>query len=375
MPVTIKINQIPLEFMKTRFSQFFAIMLLAGLLMQGCQKEPQSVDSAGQADESVYTPKAAKLVADINSFKQKMTAVRENPHLKSGEVISKEEARWNIETLFNVTYGFPDLSYSKTITDTALVYLPVDASGNALLEDVVAVYEEVLALVTDFYLAANFDEKGFLFMQLKSGETINGQLEIKLETVTGARLGTQDDPPVGYDDVFDSNENWKYGDGLGQCEQIDNDESDAAEEIEIVIRSMNVGWPEPPSAYRWITINPFDIELEGNEFKDENDENLMFYLEKPIDIDFTDDEICLIYTEMNFHYYGEQQVIYELVPQTFDQFIDIEHWAFLDCNLKGQYKSKNETHLLQHKNILDYAERILVPIGDIPDAIELYQQN
>jgi hypothetical protein len=59
--------------MKTRFSQFFAIMLLAGLLMQGCQKEPQSVDSAGQTDEMVYTPKAAQLVADINSFKQKMT--------------------------------------------------------------------------------------------------------------------------------------------------------------------------------------------------------------------------------------------------------------------------------------------------------------
>jgi PBP1b-binding outer membrane lipoprotein LpoB len=59
--------------MKTRFSQFFAIMLLAGLLMQGCQKEPQSVDSAQQADEMAYTPKAAKLVADINSFKQKMT--------------------------------------------------------------------------------------------------------------------------------------------------------------------------------------------------------------------------------------------------------------------------------------------------------------
>jgi len=241
----------------------------------------------------------------------------------------------------------------------------------------VAVYEEVLALVTNFYINSNFDEKGFLFMQLSSGDVANGKLEIRLEAVTGARLGTLDDTPVGYDDVFDINDNWKYGDGLGQCVQIDNDESDAAEEIEIVIRSMNVGWPEPPSAYRWITINPFDIELVGNEFKNENDENLMFYIEKPIDIDFTDDEICLIYTEMNFHYYGEQQVIYELVPQTFHQFIDIEHWAFLDCNLKGRHVSNYliGTHVLQHFNDLDYAERILVPIGDIPDAIELYQQN
>ena len=41
----IYINQIPLEFMKTRFFQLFAFVMLAGLLMQGCQKEPQSVDS------------------------------------------------------------------------------------------------------------------------------------------------------------------------------------------------------------------------------------------------------------------------------------------------------------------------------------------
>jgi hypothetical protein len=350
--------------MKTRFSQFFAIMLLAGLLMQGCQKEPQSVDSAGQADESVYTPKAAKLVADINSFKQKMTAVRENPHLKSGEVMSKEEARWNIETLFNVTYGFPDLSYSKTITDTALVYLPVDASGNALLEDVVAVYEEVLALVTDFYLAANFDEKGFLFMQLKSGETINGQLEIKLEAVTGARTNVPD-PPEEYKPFVDGDD-WLYGDDLGKCDGS-IDQSDAADQLQIIIRSNITAWPEPPTGFRWISENPFTITLTGYEYTVDND-YLIFYIEN-----FTEADKCLDSTKMNFHAYRQKTVIYSKVPNdpNFPQFGTIEDWVLLDAVIEGKMNNRSTPPYLHHEHELTYAERFLVPVSDIQLPIEI----
>lgn len=343
-------------------------------LMQGFQKEPQSVDSAQQADESVYTPKAAKLVADINSFKQKMTAVREHPHLKSGEVMSKEEARWNIETLFNVTYGFPDLSYSKTVTDTALVYLPVDASGNALLEDVVAVYEEVLALVTDFYLAANFDEKGFLFMQLKSGETINGQLEIKLEAVTGARLGTQDDPPLFYEYFFEG-EDWKYGYDMGKCDNS-YDDSDAADQLEIAIRSSMVEWPEPPIGFRWITANPFPIELTGFEYT-ENNEYLIYYIEKPLDQNFTEDEICLEHEEMNFHFNGEHTVIYQLVPNdpVYPQFASLTDWVFLQAEIDGELSNFSHIKYIHHNNKLTYAERLLVPVSDLPLPIEFSTIN
>jgi hypothetical protein len=360
--------------MKTRFSQFFAIMLLAGLLMQGCQKEPQSVDSAQQADEMAYTPKAAKLVADINSFKQKMTAVREHPHLKSGEVLSKEEARWNIETLFNVTYGFPDLSYSKTITDTALVYLPVDASGNALLEDVVAVYEEVLALVTDFYLAANFDEKGFLFMQLKSGEVANGKLEIRLEAVTGARLGTSDDPPVNWEYFFEGDD-WKYGYDMGKCDNS-YDDSDAADQLEIAIRSTMVEWPEPPNGFRWITANTFNIELTGHEYAS-GGEFLIFYIEKPLGENFTEDEICLYQDEMNFHFNGEHTVIYQLVPNdpVYPQFSTISDWVLLKAEIEGLHNDQSDLQYIHHKNKLKYAERLLVPVSELPLPIEITAEN
>ncbi|MDD4374533.1 MAG: hypothetical protein PHG67_11500 [Bacteroidales bacterium] len=350
--------------MKTRFFQFFTIMLLAGLLMLGCQKEPQSVDSARQADEMVYTPKAAKLVADINSFKQKMTAVRENPHLKSGEVISKEEARWNIETLFNVTYGFPDLSYSKTITDTALVYLPVDASGNARLEDVVAVYEEVLALVTDFYLAANFDEKGFLFMQLKSGEIINGQMEIFVSSITGEQRSTPPDPPQEWK-PFEAGEEWWYGELYGKC---DFDPlylgTDAAKELEHYLNTNKHVPPPPPTGFRYIYVDHEFIERFGDEYLDDDGNYLIYYIEREAG-DFTIDEKCLNWEELNFHYFGQKEVIYNIIPEEENK---PENWKFMSCVLTGKQANGRITMhpCLHHKNELTYAYRYLVPIEDIP---------
>jgi len=348
--------------MKNAFFQLFALVILAGLMLHGCQKEPQSGDPAGQSHEMVYTPKAAQLVADINSFKQKMTAVRENPHLKSGEVISKEEARWNIETLFNVTYGFPDLSYSKTITDTALVYLPVDASGNALLEDVVAVYEEVLALVTDFYLAANFDEKGFLFMQLKSGEVVNGQMEIFVSSITGEQRSTPPDPPQEWK-PFEEGDEWWYGEYKGDCDW-NQDGTDAAKELEHYLNTNKHVPPPPPTGFRYIYVDHEFIERFGDEYLDDDGNYLIYYIEREAG-DFTIDEKCLNWEELNFHYFGQKEVIYNIIPEEENK---PENWKFMSCELTGEEADGRITihPCLHHKNELTYAYRYLVPICDIP---------
>jgi len=356
--------------MKTHQTLMLVFAIASLSILNGCQKEPQSGDPAGQSHEMVYTPKAAKLVADINSFKQKMTAVREHPHLKSGEVISKEDARWNLETLFNATYGFPDLTYRKTVTDTALLYLPVDASGNALLEDVVAVYDEILSLVTGFYINANFDEKGFLFMQLSSGDVANGELEIRLEAVTGARLGTQDDPPMNFGPFYDGDD-WMYGHGWGKCDTIYDTiiDSDAAEQLQIAIHSNKKAQPMPPSGFRWMTVNHFDITLIGNEYM-ENGEYLIFYKEN-----YNESDMCIDSTKMNIHFHGQEQVIYQKVPQyhpVFPEFQSMEEWMFLNCIIEGiDDFTKANIQRIRHNNKLYYAEVILVPISEIPHPVDL----
>ncbi|MDD3701919.1 MAG: hypothetical protein RBR10_11410 [Bacteroidales bacterium] len=355
--------------MKTTFFQFFAILTLASLLMQGCHKEPQSAEPISQSDETVYTLKAAQLVADINKFKQKLTTMHKNPTLKSGEVMGTEEACWNIETLFNVTYGFPDLNYSKTITDTALVYLPVDASGNALLEDVVTLYEEILGIITNFYLATNFDEKGFLFMQLKTGEMINGQLEILVRSVTGEQRSTPTEPQEW--NPFEDNEEWWYGELYGKC---DHDPlyfgTDAAKKIEFYLNTKRPLPPSPPTGFRYIYVDHEDILKYGHEYIDNEGNYLIFFIERE-DGNFSHDEKCLNNEELNFHYHGQRKVIYNIIPEEMNK---PNNWKFVNCELTGELTSitlQDISYCIRHKNKLTYAYRYLVPVSEIPLPVEL----
>jgi hypothetical protein len=298
-----------------------------------------------------------------------MTAVREHTHLKSGEVISKEEARWNLETLFNATYGFPDLTYRKTVTDTALLYLPIDASGNALLEDVVAVYDEILSLITGFYIEANFEEKGFLFMQLSSGDVANGQLEIRLEAVTGARTNLPDNPPQIWK-PFIEGDYWWYGELYGKCEYDPiYFGTDAAKEIAHFLNTNRHVPPPPPNGYRYIYINDEILERFGDEYLDPDGNYLIYYIEQA-DGNFSYDDKCLDYEELNFYYFGQKEVIYNIIPEEQNK---PDNWAFMACELTGQEATGRTSRYpcLQHFNQLTYAYRYLVPIDDVPIPIEI----
>lgn len=348
--------------MKTTAKTMLAIVL-STMMLVNCQKQ----EHEDRKTTPVMNERAYELVNKLTSFRNKVEVVRENPHLKSGALMIAEEARWNIETLFNVTYGFPDDAYGRTISDTALVYLPVDASGNALLEDVVALYDQILGQVTQFYFSHNFEEKGFLLLQLQTGE-INGNLmEIFVRSVTGEKRERITNPPINYGPFFEGDD-WVFGYDLGKCDYSVS-ESDAAQELQATIHSNMIRWPEPPNGYRWMTANPFDIDLIGNEYL-ENGEYLIFYKEN-----YTEDDKCLDSLKMNFHYYGQQDVIYQKVPlfhPLFPEFQSVEDWVFLNCEIEGKEDSSpNDDPRIRHENKLTYAEVFLVPIWEIPHPVEL----
>lgn len=211
-------------------------------------------------------------------------------------------------------------------------------------------------------------------MQLKSGETNNGQLEIKLEAVTGARLGTPDDPPVNWEYFFEGDD-WKYGYDMGKCDNS-YDDSDAADQLETAIRSSMYAWPEPPNGFRWIAANPFTIELTGFEYT-EGDEYFIFYIEKQDGDNFIEDEICLEHEEMNFHFNGEHTVIYQLVPNdpVYPQFASLTDWVFIQAEIDGELFNYGGIKYIHHNNKLTYAERLLVPVSELPLPIEFSTIN
>ena len=94
----------------------FIILLVAGMTITtvSCNKEQATTDtSQGEAT-----------LARIMNFKQQVDYYKANPAIKDGETVTLDEAIWNIEALFNLTYAYPELSYGRTETaDTVLTCL------------------------------------------------------------------------------------------------------------------------------------------------------------------------------------------------------------------------------------------------------------
>jgi len=292
-------------------------------------------------------------------FRDKVRYIHDNPGYKSCEVMDANEAIRQIESLFNATYGFPDEKYGKTKTNKTIVLIGVNDSEEVLLDDVVTTFDEIINIVTQFYYQCEFTQKGFLLLDLEKGETADGQVEIILRSVIGENEG--DWNPFGTEDY------WWYGDKAGDC-QWNNAGTDAAEKIQ---EAVNIYRPlvSPPPGYIF-TYSAFEqIVLFGHEYENEMGEKLIFYKENESG-SFTWEDKCLDPDEMNFHFYGEREVIYFRIPIYLNK---PSNWVFMECDLDGNQKvnPSNEVICIHHNNSLTYALRHLAAIEIIGPPIEL----
>lgn len=292
----------------------------------------------------------------IATFRNKLAYHRDNPDFKSGEVMSAEEAIWNLETLFNVTYGFPDEQYGKTKTDQTIVVINVNNNDEVSIDDVTTTFEEIINIVTQYYYQCTFAQKGFLLLDLEKGETTEDQVEIGLRSVIGEKEGEWN--PFGPADY------WWYGYEVGTC-NWDSAGTDAAEKIQ---DAVNIYRPlvSPPPGYRFDYSDYQTVTKFGNEYQNELGEKLIFYKEDT-NVPFTWEDQCLDPDEMNFHFYSERYVANNIVATELNK-------TFMHCVLQGLLEPKPgnvEVQCIHHNNNLTYAIRHLIPIGSIDPPIEL----
>jgi hypothetical protein len=275
--------------------------------------------------------------------------------------MSVDSVVWYIEALFNATYGFPDERYGKTQTDKTTVFINVNSNEKVSLDDVVIAFDEIINTVTQFYYQCNFEEKGFLLLDLSYGNTTENQLEIGLRSVIGEKSGEYD--PFGPDD------DWWYGKKKGDCEwNIGYGTTDAGMKLTEAINS-NKPLVSPPPGYRFV-YNSYDtINLFGHEYENDNGEKLIFYVENASGT-FTWEEQCLKPEEMNFHFFGEREVIYNILPVEYNK---PQNWTFMGCDLEGKQEPSplGGIQTIHHQNELTYALRHLSAKFIIDPPIEL----
>lgn len=220
------------------------------------------------------------------------------------------------------------------------------------------VYNELYVIVRDFYLGCNFSDKGFLLLDLEIASTTSSEALISLRYVVGEQT------PGSFNfEYFGEEDDWKYGGGLGKCDEPGWEGEDAAIKIQEAIMNTKPYIITPPG-YRWDYSDYETIDLEGNEYTNMNDEFLIFYIvHTDSNANFLPEEKCLRteiengFDEMNFHYNGEMEIIYsELEPQLDKRF--------MECAISGVKDFDGDDNpRIRHDNTLTFANAHLVPIG------------
>jgi len=345
------------------FTALTLIALIVGaIVLHSCSKQDVADQKPASNQEMLMSADDLEFQNQFVDFRDKLNNIRENPGLKNGETMDADEAIIYMESLFNATYGFPDERYGKTQTNSTTVLIDINSSDEVMMDDVLAVFDEIINTVTQTYYQCEFEEKGLLLLDLSRFNVSGNQLEIGLRSVIGEKAGEWD--PFGPDD------DWWYGNEKGDCDWIVGfGETDAAEKIQYAINN-NKPIVSPPPGYIFGYKYYEDIDLFGHEYENDNGEKLIFYIENASGT-FEDSVCCLEPDEMNFHFYGEREVIYTRVPVDLNK---PSNWIFMECDLEGKQEpspigDRNPT--IHHQNKLTYATRYLAAIGVIGPPIEL----
>lgn len=345
------------------------MLTISLLFCISCSKQDSVLNPYEQTEKFTMSEADISIMNKIITFKEKVKFIKENPENKSGEVMMSDDAIWNMETLFNVTYGFPNEQYGATKADTTILQINVNNDGEVILIDVVNKYDEIVNIVTQYYYNCGFENKGFLLLDLEKGDISNGQMKIILRSVTGKK--DENWEPFGPDD------DWLYGYSLGRCDYT-QDTTDAAEEIQKAVNGNKpLIYPQP--GYRFVYIIDDQIAIDYEDITDyptpENPppanymDYLIFYCTQAAGTFTPGVEDCLSPDEMNFHFEGEKTVIYEKLPIELNK---PTNWVFMECIIEGILEYDiNGNSIMFHKNYLTYAYLYVVPVGEIEQPKEL----
>ena len=293
--------------MKHFFKLFTTTILVAlsAIVLSGCQKGEDSANDALNQGEAT--------LARVMDFKQQLEFYKTNPGAKNSESVSLDEAVWNIEALFNLTYAYPELSYSRTATSDTVLYLPIGTDNTVLLSDLAVFYGQMYEVVSNIYHGIELANKQFIILDVALGERNAYQQALRLNWAQGSVKGIQ--PPIPQPVMwkpFEDGISWWYGNDLGNSLGYGYGKMDAADTICSLLNAVLV--PKAPAGQEYIYTNVLKKELSDEYHAPYSHsfypgEYCEFFVQNP-----TAAHYQLNSDQMNFHYYGERHLVLNVLP-------------------------------------------------------------
>lgn len=305
--------------------------------------------------EECYDYKTNLVIQQIKRFDNQLKEVR-NGTDRSNTYLDMDSVMWNIESLFNITYSFPEKKYvEKAIHELTF---NIDTDNNMMsMSDVCLLYDEIVSSVREVYRNDGFlTNKGLMSIFLEKEESRSGTLAVKVIVVTGKTADYQEDHEFILYGPFDKDACWYYGEYGGSCDDP-TILTDAAELLEDTINYIH-GYKPEDNDYRNIYVNLLSVYLRGNEYKNPSGTDYyLFYKEN-----CTMDDLYLDANELNEYYYAEVNVIKNRVPNdpNYSSYMP-DDWVFMEVNIDGvSAYIDNNTQTFMHNNYIFYGSKYSV---------------
>ena len=335
----------------------FVVAMTVVLCLNACKKEiitPLNTNTTSTPALPDYSSEAQDIVRKIKGFKSKIAD--KEKMMGSGEYMSLDSVIWNIESLLNATYTFPERKYIETVKQKLDFYVNINAENAVSARDVALLYEEVFEGVRQAYANDGVSaDKSLMAVVLNKGEIVGSSVNLEVYVVSG-KVKNEVPSNSMTEGPFKPGDFWYYGEYGGTC----SDPSvfgDAAEIIEDTINYYWRGKSVPRQGFRQLNVNMTMIVLNGNEFVDEDGIPYIYF--------YTMDDnppLCLNYELLNYYYYRELEVLMHLLPEhpAYQSILPAQP-AFLEVDIMGMMNFVGNTSCLQHKNYVVYCSSFEIP--------------
>lgn len=285
--------------MKKLATLLIAVAILLGLSQ--CKKN----DIVKHNDGTISSVTAIHQGPDIErilNFNKAVQVHRQNPDLRTRDIVDVEEAADDIADLFNITYTEPMAYYTTTESHQFSINVPLTAEGKVLVDDAVAAYEQAVAEAREAYHGSALANKGYRRLMVAYENQRDGEVCLSFDGSYGERGTTPPNPRPHVDGPFSVGDDWHYKDGMGSCDGLRPGGADKVLQDTIMeeVRSL---WPADPNGFRGFytgfTTSIF-LPLTGY--------TGIFYSIDP-------DDTCIEWQYMNDYLAGERRNIFQVVPQ------------------------------------------------------------
>lgn len=339
------------------------------LCLSSCEKDEfteSSINVGNDIDEIAADVKLERVVQRIKRFDNQIKEIR-NGTYRGNEYMNADSALWDVESLFNTTYSFPDKNYVEKKIHELTFDVNVD-NDMISLKDACVLYDQIVASVKEAYRNDGITtDKGLKSLFVEKGESRSGMLTVKVLAVTGKTDCHQIEYKPHLFGPFDSDECWYYGEYGGSCYDpyILND---AAELIEDTINYKYGYRPEIKHNYRNIYVDMFYITLNGNEYWDQNNNDYYAFYKMNCD----KEELYLDGSEMNRYYYNEVHLIKDQIPNDPRySSLFVEDVTFMEINIDGSKMQIGDDMIYNHQNYIFYGASYLVENKLLGNPIDL----